>query len=137
MVLDQCPHCGVRHVQTLHRFSEALNARNGAVLWMVERCQNTACQYLVLVQTTNTGKIEQVFPFATYELDSNASIATEIRDDFREAGLCLGAGCYKASLVMSRRVLQRCLKEQGCTQNKLVDAIDHALKSNILRKAFH
>jgi hypothetical protein len=29
------------------------------------------------------------------------------------------------------------LAEQGCTQNKLVDAIDFALKNNVLRKAFH
>jgi hypothetical protein len=75
--------------------------------------------------------------FAAYELDNKAQIPNEIRDDFREAGLCLGASCYKASLVMSRRVLQRCLHDQGCTQNKLVDAIDHALKTNLLRKAFH
>jgi hypothetical protein len=72
-----------------------------------------------------------------YELDSKASIAPDIRADFQEAGLCLGAGCYKASLVMSRRVLQRCLADQGCKQNKLVDAINYALQNNILRKAFH
>jgi hypothetical protein len=137
MVLDQCPHCGVRHVQTNARFAETLDARNAAVLWRLERCQNDACQRLVLVQATNRGEIQQVFPFAAYELDSTATIPADIRDDFREAGLCLGAGCYKASLVMSRRVLQRCLKEQGCTQNKLVEAVDHALKNNILRKAFH
>lgn len=137
MVLDQCPHCGVRHVQTTPRFSELLNARTSAVHWNLERCQNHACQHLVLVQITNRGEIQQIFPFAAYELDSTTTIPAEIRDDFREAGLCLGAGCYKASLVMSRRVLQRCLKEQGCTQNKLVDAVDHALKNNVLRKAFH
>jgi hypothetical protein len=101
------------------------------------RCHNNACQHLVLVQTTIREEIQQIFPFAAYELESTATIPAKIRDDFREAGLCLGAGCYKASLVMSRRVLQCCLKEQGCTQNKLVEAVDHALKNNILRKAFH
>jgi uncharacterized protein DUF4145 len=137
MILDQCPHCGVRHVQTLQRFAEPLNARDGAVLWFIERCQNQTCNRLVLVQATNQGQIQQVFPFVAYELDAKASVPTPIVDDFREAGLSLGAGCFKASLVMSRRVLQRCLTDQGCTQNKLVDAIDFALKSNILRKAFH
>ncbi len=83
------------------------------------------------------GVIQQIYPFVSYALDSTAQIPAEIRDDFLEAGLCLGAGCNKASLVMSRRVLQRCLHDQGCTQNKLVDAIDHAVKNSILRRAFH
>ena len=34
-------------------------------------------------------------------------------------------------------MLQRCLKEQGCGQRKLVDAIDHAIKDGTLRKQFH
>ena len=137
MVLDQCPHCGVRHVQTAQQFVQPLNARDGTVHWNILRCQNNACQRLVLVQVSNTGLVQQVYPFVSQVLDSTSPIPSEIRDDFLEAGLCLGASCYKASLVMSRRVLQRCLKEQGCTQNKLVDAIDHALQTNILRKAFH
>lgn len=136
MILDQCPHCGVRHVQTLPRFTEPLSTRDGTVHWHLVRCQNDKCQRLVLVQTANTGAIQQVYPFASYALDQTAQIPAEIRDDFREAGLCLGAGCCKASLVMSRRVLQRCLHDQGCEQDKLVDAIGHALQSNVLRKAF-
>jgi hypothetical protein len=137
MLLDQCPHCGVRHVQTTPRFSEALYARDGRILWNLVRCQNQACQRLILAQVTNTGEIQEIYPLANYELDPQAPVSNEIREDFREAGLCLGAACYKSSLVMSRRVLQRCLHEQGCTQNKLVDAINHALQTNILRKAFH
>ena len=137
MILDQCPHCGVRHIQTQSRFTDVLYARDGAILWHIVRCQNAACQRLVLVQSKHTGEIQQVYPFVAYQLDSTAHVPTEIRDDFREAGICLGAGCYKASLVMSRRVLQRCLHDQGCTQNKLVDAINYALQNNILRKAFH
>ena len=64
-------------------------------------------------------------------------IDKKIIDDYQEAGKCLDAGCYKASMVMSRRALQRCLKEQGCPQKKLYDAIEHAVKDSILRKAFH
>ena len=137
MIIDQCPHCGVRHVQTTSRFQEALSAQDGTVFWRLERCQNVICQRLVLVQMTKTGQVQQIYPFATFALDSNAKISREIRDDFDEAGMCLGAGCFKASLVMSRRVLQRCLKDQGCDQNKLVDAINNAIQSGILRKAFH
>jgi hypothetical protein len=137
MVLDQCPHCGVRHVQTSHQFDQPLTAGNGTKFWYVERCQNGACQKLVLAEISGTGAVERIFPFAQYELDGSAQIPDAVRNDFREAGLCLGAGCYKASLVMSRRVLQRCLADQGCSQNKLVDAINAAITNSILRKAFH
>jgi hypothetical protein len=137
MVIDQCPHCGVRHVQTTACFSDLLSAYDRTVLWAIERCQNPTCRRLVLVQVTNQGEIQHVYPVAKFELESTAPIPQEIREDFREAGLCLGSGCYKASLVMSRRVLQRCLLAQGCTQSKLVDAIDHAVTTGILRKQFH
>jgi hypothetical protein len=86
---------------------------------------------------TSQGKLLDVYPTGTFELDSSVPIADEIRADFREAGLCLGTGCPKASMIMSRRVLQRCLKEQGCAQRKLVSAIDHAIQQDILRKPFH
>jgi len=79
----------------------------------------------------------QIYPPATFELDSQAGIPQPLRDDYREAGTCLGAGCPKASMVMARRALQRMLKEQGCDQKQLVDAIAHAVKSGVLRRAFH
>lgn len=137
MILDQCPHCSVRHVQSTTQFNQPLDANDGTRLWYIERCQNANCRKLVLLDVSNTGSINRVFPFAAYELAASAPIPDAIREDFREAGLCLGAGCYKASLVMSRRVLQRCLAEQGCAQNKLVEAINAALASGVLRKAFH
>jgi len=137
MILDQCPHCGVQHVQSQDAFAQALDANDGTRLWRLQRCQNVDCRRLVLIQITNTGEIEKVFPFTNISLDTAAEISAEIRSDFEEAATCLGAGCYKASLVMSRRVLQRCLREQGCTNRNLVDAIDNALESGILRTAFH
>ena len=78
-----------------------------------------------------------IFPFVAHALGTSASIPKQIVDDFQEAGICLGARCFKASLVMSRRVLQRCLAEQGCKQHNLVDAIAEAVSSGILRKPFH
>jgi len=85
----------------------------------------------------NRGEISGIYPPGSYELDSTISINEEIRNDFREAGLCLAAGCYKASMVMSRRLLQRCLKDQGYEEYRLADAIDHAMKNGTLRKPFH
>ena len=127
MIIDQCPHCGVRHVQAASLFTQTLKDGDGTAFWSDLRCQNHSCKRLVLLEHDARSVPVRFFPFADYELTSSASIPTAVRDDFREAGLCLGAGCYKASLVMSRRVLQRCLADQGCNQNKLVDAINAAL----------
>jgi hypothetical protein len=137
MILDQCPHCGVRHVQTAQLYVQPLALKGSGSLWSLVRCQNSDCQRLVLIQTKNSGDVEQIYPFVAYQLDSVAIIPTEIREDFKEAAVCLGAGCYKASLVMSRRVLQRCLHGQGCSENRLVDAIGAAVQTGVLRKAFH
>jgi hypothetical protein len=81
-----------------------------------------------------------MWPAGSFELDPAAEIEQAVRDDYREAGLCLDAGCYKASLVMSRRTLQRILKKQGCAQRDLggeKGAIAQAIKEGILRKPLH
>lgn len=99
-------------MQTQRQFADSLSPQAGTVSWAVERCQNPAYERLVLVELTNQGEIQQVCPLAAHDLDSTASIPAEIQDDFRVAGLCLGAGCFKASLVMSRRIHQ-CEGEYG------------------------
>jgi len=137
MLLKRCPHCATAHVHATERFAEHQEGSDPVVQWRVVRCQNPRCDRLILALVTASGEITRLYPAGTFELPDEAPIAKEIRDDFREAGLCLGAGCYKASMVMSRRALQRCLKEQGSDQHNLVDAIDHAVKTNILRKSFH
>lgn len=137
MLVDKCPHCNTRHVQTSERFSELLDPCVNSTWWHVIRCQNPKCQRLILAVTDPQNHVQGIYPVGSYELDASVPISKEMCDDFREAGLCLAAGCYKASMVMSRRVLQRCLKQQGCTQPKLVDTINHAIDNNILRKPFH
>jgi hypothetical protein len=137
MIIEQCPHCQTRHVQAEARFAENLHPNRAKTTWQVVRCQNPQCRLLVLVVLTEGSGVQTIYPLGAYELDSTAKITNEIRDDFREAGTCLAAGCYRASLVMSRRVLQRCLKEQGCADHNLVDAIDTAIKTGVLRKTFH
>ena len=135
MLLDKCPHCNASHVQANQRFRDQFKAGVDNVLWDVVRCQNPTCTKLVLAVLGASG-VQKIYPSANFELDESINIAAEIREDFQEAGNCLGADCYKASMVMSRRALQRCLKENGCTQRNLVNAIDHALEHNILRPAF-
>ncbi|MEQ8427675.1 MAG: DUF4145 domain-containing protein [Gammaproteobacteria bacterium] len=137
MLIDQCPHCHTSHVHTNVRFNEALEPKQQLLWWRVVRCQNPSCQRLILLTTNAKEDVQSIYPLGQYELETDVTVSQEIKDDFREAGLCLGSGCYKASMVMSRRVLQRCLKDQGCTQNRLVDAINYAIEQNILRKPFH
>jgi len=136
MILDQCPHCGVKHVQT-GRVHAAVTQREGNDYWNIEVCQNPGCGRFILVITNAAGTLRRVYPAGHHELDTTVQIPDELRSDFREAGWCLDCECYKASMVMSRRVLQRVLKAQGCDQRKLVDAIDAAIKQGVLRKAFH
>ena len=139
MILD-CPRCGVKHVQSQQ--VQIADDRNGdpSQRWHVERCQNPACSRLILAIVKNDGSLLQTWPSATYELDGELAVGAELRGDYSEAGLCLDAGCFKASLVMSRRALQRVLKAQGCEQRNLSGddgAISYAVKNGILRKAFH
>ena len=135
MILEQCPHCHARHVSSQTLFNQRLKQSDASIEWHIHRCLNRKCEGLVLYEITNEGD-GRIFPFHAYELNATATVPSAIIEDFQEAGVCLGAGCFKASLVMSRRALQRCLKAQGCTQNRLVDAIDHAIRNSILRKAF-
>ncbi len=132
-IIDQCPHCSTKYVQTVEQFQ----SYDGKEYWRILRCQNGPCSRFVLQRLDIGGNLSGTFPSGSYELDKDIGISETIRDEYKEAGHCLDAGCYKASMVMSRRVLQRCLKEQGRSEYKLVDAINQAIKIGLLRKAFH
>ena len=135
MIIDKCPHCNTSYVQTSKVYEDNFHPSSSKIVWGIIRCQNQACKKLVLVIETDGTR--RIHPPASFDLDPKIVIDDEIRNDFQEAGLCLGAGCNKASMVMSRRTFQRILKAQGCPQKKLVAAIDHAIKENILRPQFH
>jgi hypothetical protein len=135
MIIDKCPNCNATHVQ-LSQCSVQPLIPNHKAHWYVMRCQNPSCNKLILLEMKGR-LILKMYPSGKFELKSNIPVPPEVSDEFQEAGLCIGAGCYKASMVMSRRVLQRCLKEQGCTKHKLVDAINEAVENNILRPPFH
>jgi hypothetical protein len=133
MFVETCPHCGKNHVA----YSSDAHARvTPNENWHLGRCQNPDCGRVALIQIANS-IVKVLYPLGSYTLNSSAQISQAIRDDFQEAGQCLAAGCPKASMVMSRRALQRILKEQGCGQHNLVDAIDHAIKQGIVRKQWH
>jgi hypothetical protein len=137
MLLEKCPHCETSHVFAQERFQDLFHPDQSEFYWVMARCQNPKCSRLILITYQAGVGYKVIYPVGSFELEQSIKISQEIRNDFKEAGLCLSAGCYQASMVMSRRVLQRCLKEQGCAQHKLVDAIDYAVKEGILRTPFH
>lgn len=113
MIVD-CPRCRVRSVQTTAISRQPVFPRPNAEEWALERCQNPSRQGLILVSALpGRNEPQGVHPAASHDLDPTWPLAEELRRDFREAGACLDAGCFRASLVMSRRALQRCLREQG------------------------
>ena len=137
MILEQCPHCGTRHVDTSDLVATASSHRRWSKeTWKVQECRNPKCGGLILVRVRGD-ELLGIYPTSRYELPSSSDICPEIREEYQEAGTALDAGCSKSSMVMSRRVLQRVLKEQGCQQRNLVDQINHAIGNDILRKSFH
>ncbi len=136
-LIDRCPHCNTAHVNAEDRLVEVIDTKTQEPFWRLMRCQNPKCRTLVLGVCDARGNINSLYPAGSYDLPAEVPMPKELRDDFREGGLSLAAGCFKASMVMSRRALQRCLKDQGSGQRNLVDAINDALAKSTLRKSFH
>lgn len=110
------------------------------LFWGIYRCVVSSCQKLLLLHCRLSPLCPAtavLFPPARCELPTCEGISTEIAEEYQEAGTCLYAGAYKASMVMSRRVLQRVLKGQGCKERNLKDQIDKAKASRILRPTYH
>lgn len=136
MRLDKCPHCNTTHIDSHHETTIQYSAIPGNEVenWRLVRCNNPTCVKLILVMLGKDNVVLGIYPYSSAELDANIVKDEQIRDDFKEASICLSASCYKASMVMSRRLLQRCLKEQGYKERILPQAIDHAIADGVLRK---
>lgn len=140
MILDECPYCAVRRIESTHVASGGnLVARKNTYLWEIWRCNGCGNLLLMRRQISSAGPLapKRIYPARCYELDSSLPVLQQIRDEYAEAGRDLDVESYRSSMVMGRRVLQRLLKEQGCDQNRLVDQIKYAVDENILRQAFH
>ena len=135
VIIKRCPFCrtansGAQPSGTVFGVANGLG-------WTFANCLNPACKKLLVISMSEQLGNHVLYPVVEFTLDGAADIPEEIRNDFQEAGKCLLSGCYKASMVMSRRTLQRVLKEQDCTQRNLIDQINHAINENILRPSFH
>src|SRR5207249_2591144 len=125
VVLGQCPHCGVRNAQVRVCWTGGVPRTTPPRTWQGTQCLNEECQRLILIESMGK-QIVATFPARRYELGARVPVSAEVRSEYREAGACLEAEAFLASMTMSRRVLQRCLKEQGCTDRNLVDQIADA-----------
>ena len=67
-------------------------------------------------------EVKDYYPKRTPKTDE--SIPAEIADDYKEAVKCFDIGAFKASVVMSRRVIQSSALERGIERGKLRDQID-------------
>ncbi|MFM9951719.1 MAG: DUF4145 domain-containing protein [Saprospiraceae bacterium] len=121
-----CPHC---HKYTeLTRLIKATGASiNGREIefqiswyksetketWWIGKCNS--CQNPVLV--LNEG--DKIFPYPQ-PIPTDSRVPTEIKKDMDEAKLCFLVGAFKASVVMSRRVIQATCIDKGASPKKLL-----------------
>lgn len=134
LVLDECPHCATRSVQARVTNVDQFQESNPFDAWVTVRCSNCGRLTLMLESGQSRGI---VYPGLAPHRDYRDDIPDEVVDDYNEAGACLGAGAYKASMVMSRRALQRLLKQQDHKEKRLVAAIDAAKSAGTIHPRYH
>lgn len=142
MRLDECPHCGTKHVEASQLYQEtAGGAAKPTIWWRIVRCHHRECEKLVLVfveMISGGERIHGHYPAGKTELDSTVTtIPQAIRDEYGEAGKCLSIGCYLSSMTMSRRVLQRCLLFKNHDERQLFDQINAAKAAGTIPTAYH
>ena len=130
-IIERCPHCGARYVQITPVGAPATDSIDRPTCqWQFSYCQNHQCRKLIFVALRD-GEVVRIYPPASEELSEE--VTDEVtRAEFREAAICLSAGCYKASMVMARRVVERMLADRGCEGRKLVDRVQDGIQKGIL-----
>jgi hypothetical protein len=115
----RCPHCG-------HAGSFQGVANSNDVQWTsqgahqtagIRQCPNPECQSLVFV-VTRAGKVAASYPPQVIDFDST-NLPTPILATLEEAIKSHGAGCFKASALMVRRLLEELCEDKGTTGNDL------------------
>jgi hypothetical protein len=133
----RCPHCrhaGAFHgivscsdVQwTMHRHGEG-NAQ--AYSGGARQCPNDDCQSLVFV-VLRAVKLETSYPSEVIDFDST-NLPAPILASLEEAIKSHGAGCFKASALMVRRLLEELCSDKQATGNDLKARLA-SLGSNIV-----
>ncbi len=143
VILDECPHCRATHVQLSMLFVTEWGESGGRTWAVLAQCQNTLCQRRMFFlcdshpQRTQPKRIDFLYPLCSGTLPKELDLPGRIREEFMEAAESLQIGAILASMTMSRRVLQRCLKAQGFEERNLYDQIEAAKKDGTMPKRYH
>jgi hypothetical protein len=96
----------------------------------VRICPNPECRSIILISFHISEITNIVYPFEIIEFDSGG-IPPEIVTSFKEALICHGAACYRASALMVRRTLEEICADQKISAPNLKARIS-ALGSKIV-----
>lgn len=124
----RCPIC--RHEGAFHRYQGVNDPRwlkpvgvvNGkqqheSMAAGIRKCPNAACNSLIFVLMKDQKVIES-FPPQVIDFDAT-NLPPKILSSFEEAVKCHSAGCYKASALMVRRVLEELCDDKTATGKTL------------------
>lgn len=96
----------------------------------IRRCPDPNCGGIVFIVADVQGKIAQAFPHITLEFDTS-DLPDNIRSSMEEAIKCHAIGCYRASALMVRRVLEELCEERQIIGASLKERLN-GLKSKVI-----
>lgn len=132
----RCPYC--RHKGAFHGLNgcndvtwhgDVAPNRKAVFSGGVRKCPNPDCQSLVFIVLQN-GKLDTSYPPEIIDFDSS-NLPARILETLEEAIKAHGAGCFKASALMVRRVLEELCSDKNATGNDLKTRLA-ALGGNIV-----
>jgi hypothetical protein len=107
--------------------------------WLICRCPNRLCKLSFVVYDKINDRVQEVYPFSTFEPDNyHEAIPEKIRVDIAEGERCFHASAYKGSVTMNRRAIQRVILDKietkSVTKMKLWEQINELYKSGFITK---
>lgn len=133
-----CPHCrhagafyapGVKDASWSVLENDGIRRYEVPFSVGVRRCPNPDCNGVVFVSLRNN-MLLSVLPSPTIDFDST-NLPPSILATFEEAVKCHAAGCYKASALMVRRVLEE-LCEDKAAEGKNLKMRIQALSASVI-----
>lgn len=135
----RCPHCrkqGVFHPfptkdagWDIHRRTDRGMVSEGAMQIGSRRCPNTDCNAFVFVVLRN-GKLVRSYPPEVIDFDAS-NLPGRILASLEEAIKAHAAGCYRASALMVRRVLEELCEDKQAQGANLMQRIQ-ALNGTVI-----
>lgn len=136
----RCPHCrklGVMNVESnaaLAYTKEHVDGGSLSLTASIRMCPNTKCKGLIFVVAVGNDPIS-VQPPELIEFDSSG-IPDRCKASLEEAVACHGAGAYRATGIMVRRLLEEICDENGATGNNLHRRLNSLKSQVVLPQAF-